>query len=206
MLQTRKNIENEINSLLLSKFNNESYTEIKRRMFIKKEVVKWLSKQNIKYHLTITFPKFTDEKWTRRLLNTLIKNLNRAIYKKRFSEGKSCLKGFAIRERSKKMMTDHYHILFSDNAWLPKTDKMEHLIDKQVRFLKTDLKTGKKKKYYIQDYLLQNYYNHGDDGLENYVSKQFEYLSIDIQKIKDSIGPLGFGDVVFGRVQFIASH
>ena len=206
MLQTRKNIENEINNLLLSKSNDESYIEIKRRMSIKKEVVKWLSKQHIKYHLTITFPKFTDEVWTRRLLNTFIRNLNRAIYKKRFSENKSCLKGFVIRERSAKMMTDHYHILLSDHGWLPTADKMEHLIDKQVKFLKTDLKTGQKKKYYIQDCLLQNYYNHGDDGLENYVSKQFEFLLIDIQKIKDSIGLLGFGEVAFGRDQFTTHH
>ena len=94
-----------IDESLLDKYIKDNNVVMIERMKVKEEIVEWLSKSNTKYHLTITFPKFTDEVWTRRLLNTFIKNLNRSIYKKRFSESRSCIKGFVVRERSTEMMT-----------------------------------------------------------------------------------------------------
>lgn len=191
---------------LLDKYIKDNNVVMIEKMKAKQVLSEWMSKSNTKYQLTITFPKFTDEVWTRRLLNTLIKNLNRSIYKKRFSESKSCIKGFAIRERKKEMMTDHYHILFVDDGWLPDEERMKHLIDKHVNLLKIDPKTGKRRKHYIADAFLQNYYNLGDDDLEIYLSKQFEFLSVDIQQALDSIAVLDFGDVAFGRDTFTTYH
>jgi hypothetical protein len=173
-----------------------------QRYSSKEEIVKWLSGFNTKYHLTLTFPKHMDEKWSRKLLNQSLAHLNRKTFKNRYGRGESFISGFAIREKTYGMNNDHYHILLHENKWLPERDEMTAFLNKQVKYFRSDHERGVMKKQYIYDYYLQDYYNEGDDGLENYLSKKFEFLSVPLQEGYDSIGTLDKNGVVFGREEF----
>ena len=100
------------------------------------------------------------------------------------------------------MNTDHYHILMVDDGWLPDYSRMDSLISKQVKYLHNSLNKRPIKKNFISSHLLQNYYNDGNNGLENYLLKQIDYRPNSIQKVIDSIGTLGVGNVSFGRERF----
>lgn len=161
----------------------EAYTEL-------------LSSMNTKYHLTITFPMHTSLRNCEALLNRLVLNLNRAIYKKRYDKGKSFIQGVAVREHTFAMNTDHYHILLVDDGYLPDYERMNTLIEKQLRLLGND-SLHTKKKNYITRYRLQNYFNNGDDRLEGYVTKQFEGSVGGLRKTDGAVGLLGGGSVMF---------
>lgn len=173
-----------------------------QRYSFKEEVVKWLSGFETKYHLTITFPKYMDEKWSRKLLNQFLTHLNRKTYKNRYNRGESFINGFAIREKTYGMGNDHYHILLHENKWLPERDEMTAFLNKQIKYFRSNYERGLIKKQYINDYYLQDYRNEGDDSLENYLSKKFEFLSVPLQEAYDSIGVLGVNGVDFGREKF----
>lgn len=138
---------------------------------IRDAMIDWLIGNNTRYHLTLTLTRFTPEPVCASQLNKLIKHLNRAIYKRRFKDGLSFIKGFVVQERSTAMHTHHFHILISDDEWLPKRERFEHLIDKHVSYLKRN--SGR---YCIAHYLLQDYYNDGSNKLEHYLTKQFEFV------------------------------
>lgn len=165
---------------------------------IKSQHVKWLASFDTKHHLTLTFPKDTNEYWTRRLLNQTIRHLNRSIYKGRYRRGESYLNGFAIRERTFAMNTDHYHILIHEGTYVPEREVLNHIMRKQVEYTKGHSIKGFKKKNYLADHYLQPYINEGKDRLENYLLKQFEFLSHPLQKAYDAIGILGPDEVSFG--------
>lgn len=195
-----------MDSMYKSRFEEQlenDYREaIDNRFRLKDKLVNWLDSLDTKYHLTISFPLGTNEIKTKEVLNLLIKHLNRSIYKKRYDRGQSFINGFAIREPTPSMNTDHYHILMVDDGWLPDYKRMDSLISKQVKYLQSRPTERVVKRNFISSHLLQDYYNKGNNGLENYLLKQIDYRSNSIQKVNDSIGTLGKGNVLFGRERF----
>lgn len=175
---------------------------IKLRYTTKEEIVNWLSSLNIKYHLTLAMRESTSEVQCRNLLNETLKHLNRRIYKGRYSRGESYLKGFAIREDTLGYDTEHYHLLILHGDWVPEYDRMNQLVRDQVMYFDHDQERKINKKGRITSYQLQKYFNKGDDGLESYLTKQFEFLSSPLQRGFDAIGILGPGKVSFGRETF----
>jgi len=189
--------------IILNNEVNEGYQYvIKDRYITKEEIVKWLSLLNIKYHLTLSMREETSESQCRNLLNEALKHLNRRIYKGRYLKGKSNLEGLAIREDTLGYNTEHYHLLILHGDWVPEYDRMNHLVRGQVMYFDHDQVRKINKKNRITSYKLQKYFNEGDDGLESYLTKQFEFLSNPFQKAFDSIGILGNGKVAFGREFF----
>lgn len=194
--------EHQINEQIERKINLETKKANLHRQQIKQTLAVWLDTSDTKYHLTLSFPVGTNEIKTKELLNQLIKHLNRSIYKKRYDTGQSYIEGFAIREPTPSMNTDHYHILMVDDGWLPDYKRMDSLISKQVEYLQSRPTERVVKRNFISSHLLQEYYNKGNNGLENYLLKQIDYRSNSIQKVNDSIGTLGKGNVLFGRERF----
>lgn len=194
--------EQQINEQVERNLNLEINKVNLYRQQIKQTLAVWLDTSDTKYHLTISFPLGTNEIKTKEVLNLLIKHLNRSIYKKRYDRGQSFINGFAIREPTPSMNTDHYHILMVDDGWLPDYNRMDSLINKHVKYLHNSLNKRPIKKNYISSHLLQEYYNDGNNGLENYLLKQIDYRPNSIQKTTDSIGTLGVGNVLFGRERF----
>lgn len=168
----------------------------------RKEVVKWLASQNTRYHLTITFIEETSEEWNRKLLNKLLKQMNRNIYKSRYIKGQNYIKGLAIREATRGFNTDHYHLMLMDHEWMPEFHRMNELIGKHINYFGYNEQNKHCKRNFISTYKLQDYYNLGNDGLENYLTKNFEFLCKPVQECIDSIGTLTGGDVIFGRDRF----
>ena len=96
------------------------------------------------------------------------------------------------------MASDHYHIMMVDReGWLPEPDRMNDLVGKQIRYVNRGSPRN-----IIKDYRLQDYYNEGNDGLENYITKQFDYPDYPWDKVHDSIGLLSHEQVLFGRLKF----
>lgn len=175
---------------------------IQLRYRTKEEIVKWLSSFNIKYHLTLSMREETSEVHARKLLNEILKHLNRRIYKGRYERGESSLKGFAVREDTWGYNTEHYHLLILHGVWVPEYDRMDQLVRGQEIYFDHDRVRKINKKNRITSYELQKYFNEGDDGLERYLTKQFEFLSSSLQRGFDAIGLLGPGKVSFGRETF----
>ncbi|MDP2716493.1 hypothetical protein [Rheinheimera sp.] len=153
-------------------------------------MIDWLLTNNTRYHLTVTFTRFTPEPVCVSRLNKLIKQLNRAIYKRRFKQGLSFLKGFAVQEYTTAMQTYHFHILIADDDWLPKHERFEQLLNKQLDYLKRY-----NSQYYIAHYLLQDYYNDGTNKLEWYLTKQFEFGG---SRSSNRVGWLSDTSIYFG--------
>jgi len=154
--------------------------------------IDWLLQNNTKYHLTITFKKYTPDKECRRLLNRFIKHLNRSIFKKRYDSGKSFIKGFAIQEYTHSMETSHFHLLIASDDWLPSIERLEQLIRRKVSYFRRS-----NSRYCITDYLLQAYYNDGNNKLERYLTKQFEFNR---SNSFNNIGWLSDKDIYFGDI------
>lgn len=148
---------------------------------------------NSRYHITLTLTKFTPEKVGRKLLNLLLKQLNRVIYRKRYSDGKSFLTGVVVQEYSHCMETIHFHGLIEDEPYLPDLLRFDELVGKQIRDIRRS-----NPKYYITDHLVQEYVNDGDDKLERYLTKQFEFRG---NRSLNNIGLLTCDDVIFGDVK-----
>lgn len=72
-------------------------------------------------------------------------------------------------------------------------DVLRAIINKPSRELKQ-----RKKKNYIETYLLQDYYDDGVKSLEHYVTKNFELYSFTLDEVSASIGLLSERDVLFG--------
>lgn len=166
-------------------------------MSLRSAYVELLSSMDTKYHLTITFPMHTSKASCQNLLNLLLKNLNRRIYKKRYDKGQSYIQGAVIKEHTYAMDTDHYHILVVDDHHLPDYERMKNLIEKQLQLLGND-EIHTKKKNYIAGYCLQHYYNSGSNNLEEYLTKQFEKVPSFPLQAADAVGLLGNGRVMFG--------
>tara|TARA_R110000822_G_scaffold87042_1_gene202650 strand:- start:460 stop:876 length:417 start_codon:yes stop_codon:yes gene_type:complete len=128
----------------------------------------------------------------------LIKNLNRKIYKKRYDQGKSCIQGVAVRERTPELSTDHFHMIIENSNSLPGYERFDALLKHQIQLLGGNSRYGTPKKNYIADYKLQNYYNSGDNKLEAYLTKNFNALGRPLDLIIDDIGIMG-DSVMFGE-------
>lgn len=167
---------------------------------LKAGYISWMASPNNRYHLTISFPRDTFHNETRRLLNKLITHLNRRIFKGRYKNGLSYLQGFAVREITYSLYTDHYHIILVDEEMnLPNYARFKELIEKEINRFRS---SGERN--FIKSFKLQDYYNsEGDDFLETYLTKQFRYSSISIEQASDSIGVLSVDRVEFGRGTFI---
>ena len=149
---------------------------------------------NTKYFLTITFPHNTSNASSEILLNRLIVELNRSIYKKRYLNHSEYLKGLAIREYTSKMSCAHYHITIFENATypLPEIKSLEKKLNKAVKFInKSTNKNG------IHTFKLQEYYETGKLSLEKYVTKQFDGFSHQ-DMCNDSMGILDSNGAIFG--------
>ena len=103
--------------------------------------------------------------------------MNIKIYKSRYDESlgsssneSSYIKGYAIRERTHEMITDHFHILIAEADYLPDYYRMLALCEKQINRMANNFNSSKK----IENFKLQRAYV-GEDGykLEHYVLKQF---------------------------------
>lgn len=198
--------------------------DLKERELLKKAYADWISSTNPKYHLTIIFKPNLTEKATRKLLDKLIIHLNKSLYKKRYLNGKSKLRGFVSRERGKPtklenrkvVECDHYHIIFSDNdsesRLVDYVPFLKH-IEKQIRYINLGpTKHGiipkqfqeeliPKYKRPIRDYLLQSYYINKcfDNRLENYLMKICNDWSISNEYVFDCMGIINVDKVEFGR-------
>lgn len=153
-------------------------------------IIDWFLTNNTRYHLTLTFSHCTPQPVCLAYLNKLFKQLNRAIYKKRYAKGLSFLQGFAVQEYTNAINTYHYHILISDDACLPDKDRFDDLIQKQLTYLK---RYGGK--HYITHHLLQHYTNDGTNRLEHYLTKQFEFGG---SKSSNRVGWLSDTSIHFG--------
>jgi hypothetical protein len=152
-----------------------------------------LKANNTAFHLTITFSKYTTETTCRNGLNRFLKHLNTTLYKRRYKDGKSFLHGIAIQERSVAMLTYHFHILITDDEWLPSYERLDKLMLRQVNYFRKSTH-----KNTICDYQLQDYYNEGNDQLEHYLTKQYETCSGERDVELSNIGLLSADDVCFG--------
>jgi len=200
---------------------------------LRDEWVEVLSEPDYKFHLTLTFPKNTPESETRKLLNLLIRHLNRNILNRSYKRGKKFISGFAIQESTPAMSTNHFHVLIIDEEWMPDREKMHQLIHKQVQLfngnrLRIDRswKTQARKQYTaskiedemlrkvalrpkreirkrhklnrIENWKLQDYYNHGGFDLQKYVTKSFEKMPFQKALKSEFIGILTSDAVSFG--------
>lgn len=161
--------------------------------------INWLATLPISYHLTLTFPPNTNHGSTKKLLDLLLTHLNRRIFRRRYSEGKSFLQGIAVREEKREQNTDHYHIMIIDeDNHLPEYDRFHSLIDKEVGRLR-----GPQKRNFIKSFKLQDYFNNnGTDGLETYLTKNFYDPAYTLQRAIDSMGAMTQAKVVFGADYF----
>jgi hypothetical protein len=99
---------------------------------IRQQWIKTLADQDTRYHLTITFPANTNQKETRKLLNLLLRHLNRKIFNRQYEKGIKFLRGFAIEEFTHKMSAHHYHILIANDEFLPDHSSFHQMIHMQV--------------------------------------------------------------------------
>lgn len=166
------------------------------RQIIQHSYADWMSTFNTKYHLTLSFTHGASEETTRLLLNRTLVHLNKGIFKRRYRDGKSYIKGFAVREETPAMDTNHFHLLMFDD-WLPAPKRMIKEVEKQIAYVNRT--SGRDK---VQNHLLQTYYNHGGNDLELYVVKQFNDKSKAIDWVGDSVGLLTLDNVEFGRLKF----
>ncbi|PCI54494.1 MAG: hypothetical protein COB36_10025 [Alphaproteobacteria bacterium] len=162
---------------------------------VRTEIINWLAEQPTAFHLTLSFPPNTNHTSTKELLDRFLIHLNRKIFKRRYSTGKNFIDGIVIREKTRQLNTDHYHIMiFDEGNYLPGYDRMHELVEKEVRRLQ-----GRKIRNYIKSFRLQEYYNdNGTDGLEKYLTKNFYSSSFSIQQAMDSMGVLTEYKTVFG--------
>lgn len=168
------------------------------RIQLKDSYSTWMASFDSKFHLTLSFSQGAVESKTRNLLNRLMINLNKAIFKARYRRGETYVTGFAIREPTPSLNTDHFHILMTDDfGWLPDNRRMLRQVNRQVEYVNRTADRDK-----ITSAMLQNYYNQGHDDLENYLVKQFNDKSIPWEQASDSIGILTKDMVQFGRANF----
>jgi hypothetical protein len=157
--------------------------------------IDWLAEQATAYHLTLTFPPHTNHKSTKQLLDLFLTHLNRRIFSRRYSSGKSFIKGVAIREESQQHNTEHYHLmLFDEESRLPDYDRLHSLIEREIARLTGDYFRNFIKRYRLQEYINTN----GTDGLEKYLTKNFYNPSYSLEKAIASIGVLTEGKTIFG--------
>lgn len=153
-------------------------------------IIDLLTSNNTKYHLTLTFNKFTPESTCIDCLNTLFKYLNRAIFRGRYSAGQSFLNGFVVQEYTHAMETYHFHILIANSPYLPSYKRFEQFLTKRLKYLKRY-----SSKHHITHHLLQEYFNDGSNRLETYLTKQFELFG---RKATNRIGWLSESKIYFG--------
>jgi hypothetical protein len=167
-------------------------TIMKRKDFSRDAVTTLLLSLDTQYHLTITYSKYTSKEACRSVLNTFFNRLNAKIYKQRFKDGIAFLTGIAIQERSVAMDTFHFHILIEKSDYLPSIDRMNQLVKYQVNYFRRS--TAKNT---ICDYLLQPYFNDGDNKLEHYLTKQFESITRPMDYTLKNMGVLTGSGVYF---------
>ena len=158
-----------------------------------------------KYFITITFKSSTPDWVTEKAISKFVEEVNRALLGRAFANGRLCIKGVAVRERSPAMGDKlHYHILFfkGDVVW-PVFEKMERVVAKHVR--RIDIINGKK---IIIDngWDVQSCYQGLPNQLEKYVTKNFNKGSIDVLAANDAIGLIDRGDVTFGNNQLSVGY
>lgn len=158
-------------------------------------MVQFMKNNDIKYHLTITFPQGISRKFAISALDALLKKINSRL-DRYYMKKKRFLKGFAIHEYQKNG-TSHFHIaLIDDTALLPGFHTLDALISKCIQSLKK--KGDYRQLIGNQCWVLQKYYNHGDDALENYLNKNFCKPTISSLEAYASVGFIGRGGVSFG--------
>ena len=180
--------------------------DIEKRQRYREELIEHIAKSAPRYALTLTFEANSFEKYTRKALNSLIVRLNGSIYKKRYENGLSDLKGYCTRERGKLlrknteglMYCDHYHlIIFEGDGYLPDRDSFRRKVLKEMGYLGRDKSLAE-----FRTFDLQDYYNWGSDDLESYNTKIFDQWFLDDDYVMDSIGPIDRDRVLLGRDVF----
>lgn len=148
-----------------------------------------------RYHLTLTFTHSLSEHKAVKLLNKLLKYLNRAILKNRYELSGDSLQGVVVKEDTPAMETVHFHILISDSeGQLPEFSRMEEIVEKKVRLVnRCESKLNR-----INKRLLQEYYE-GDENsnLEQYLTKIFEKGSLSMNEKMNAICPMSAEGVSF---------
>jgi len=162
-------------------------------------IVDWINSFDCEYHLTLSFSYGTNEHWSRELLNRVINHMNIAILKNRYKKGTQSLTGFVIREHTYHKDCDHYHILIMGNGiWYPELPVMRFWLRKKIAYINKSTRTSNT----ISSYLLQKYYDDGDQSLEQYLTKEMEKPWVNNKEAIDSIGIIDRDNVVFGKFRF----
>jgi len=159
---------------------------------LENSLIEFVASKPNKYHLTIKYPYNTSKRKCREGLNQLIRYLNRDIYKGRYSKELSFIEGFACEEFSTKENTYHYHIVIIDCEHLPDYKRFNELIVKKISKIAVH-----DPKNQIKDPFLQNYFNHGENILEKYVTKDVFSDYRNGNSFGSTIGLLSASDVLF---------
>ena len=176
------------------------------REYFRRGLVEFIATNKPKYALTVTFEANSFEIKTRKALDHLIVRMNKEIYKGRYINGLSDLKGVVSRERGKLlsrstqglMYCDHYHIIiFEGDGYLPEREHFRRKLLKEIDLINRDDESAR-----FRTHMLQDYFNEGSDSLEMYVTKIFDDWFLDDEYVTDSIGVIGRDRVEFGRLFF----
>ncbi|SDK75163.1 hypothetical protein [Microbulbifer yueqingensis] len=161
-----------------------------------------LTSEYNKYHLTITFREGTKDDVALGSLNFLMKCLNQRLFGRRYLHKNRFIDGFVARERCGNG-TLHFHILIRDKrgdleSRFPIRIVLEELIPKLSSIGHNSKHRVKRRLIGDRGWLLQPYKNNGDSRLEEYLTKNFDSFSSEIDEKGDTIGLLGAEYVHFG--------
>ena len=161
-------------------------------------VINWLAKQEIKYHLTVTYRKGVSQNRSRKEVDYFMHLLNTNIYRRSYAQGYRYIKGFAVRETTVERGEDHYRMMILDGEGIPDIDDMKAIVDKKLMHRKRSNHWDA-----IHNGKLQEYYNiEGSNGLQKYLTKNSLRASCSGQLMFDQIGFLGDYGTSFGRLEF----
>ncbi|WP_339672012.1 hypothetical protein [Dasania marina] len=140
--------------------------------------IRFISNQNNKYQLTITFKESTSDKECKKTINEMIRRLNQRLIGRNYINVGVYLSGFIVMERQKNGTLHFHSILNSDGGYLDDRDKLVSNLEKiRVKMVSNTRKTsrgnplvliGAKGGVSLDDYYKNN------NKLEQYLTKNLE--------------------------------
>jgi hypothetical protein len=158
---------------------------------LRKGYIELLKNMNTKFHFTITFRYGLSGTLVEETLNEILKQINRAILKDQYNIHGLYISGVAVKQMTREMNNPHFHILVEGkDLYLPEFKRFDEIIQKKKEFINKSSRF----KNNITSCYLQDYY---DGNLEQYVTRDFEDLSLSLNEKSNRIYPINLYGVKF---------
>jgi hypothetical protein len=179
-------------------------------------IVKWMLKENPIAHITMVFDCAISHKHSIELLNLFYHELCKLKHSRRYKKHNEFIMMFAFLEnavldkkknnRRQYENCNHFHLILC-NQVLQKfgdIESIEHDIDYAMKRANYGFKNRIKKETskrvpQIEECFVQDYFNHGDNKLEHYVTKGLDIYNRDDGLKLDQIGYPSLDGFTFGE-------